>query len=102
MKLVWIFVQKGDAGNVTEEFHCPWCNSTGVTESYVKERLQRGRIVVVSGPFKKLFQRPSERFITSSPAIKIQGRPSALKHRDRHWTGSHSASRRKRAVVKMG
>ena len=64
---------RSDSGNTLRQFHHPWCNSHEHRKSYVKERLQRPPNVLLSGPFKKVSQRPTERDFIQRPEVRSSG-----------------------------
>jgi hypothetical protein len=59
------------------EFHHHWCNCLNVPKKCVNETLQRTANVLLSGPFRKVSQRPTERFLSSPQIAVFRGRSTA-------------------------
>src|ERR1039457_23194 len=92
---------RNDSGNFFRSFHHRWCNPRKIEQSYVKEGLQRSPNVLLSGPFKKVSQRPTELVSFDVPVCKSGT--------DQRRSGSHdtigqraSATLQERVVAKTG
>jgi hypothetical protein len=60
-------------------FHHAWCNSIGSVQSYVKEALQAWSNVLLSGPFSKVSERPTERYSFNAQRWFFMGGSAAIR-----------------------
>lgn len=68
-------------------FHHRWCNPRENRKTIVNGGLQRVANVLLSGPFTKVSERPTERFSSRGPKLCFRDQTSATRQDSKHLSG---------------